>query len=530
MRMSRTMMLVAGASLVACGNQEDPTTAQNETGQVSMATVATRTSLIVGDVVEEAATTLRTLIELQTWQNFGQALDNLGAMFGPDAGSPTPSDPPMPPPNIGEGPDLVDDPLDPEAIADEVRAWLEEEILTDDNLESIQGNTAIFLLGGDDVCPAYAVCSSGCATDDPWCDTPFVDCTEEIDADCVAFVDALELRISATVIDPDGVEISVLIGPDRVAPWQVVLIPDQIISEVDLGAARDALEHALEVASQMSDEPGEMPTLPQELSGRLRGSLTVNGELRLSLDAAIIEAVHLVWDGELGNVLLDVAAADPLYTIDVDGLLGLLSLAYDLNSVDLSLPYALLTGNDIDTGDVAFHLGGFSFAVDLDDQAESLAITNIGFGDTTTSVSKDGFDLFTLDLNAASGRRFDLTLEPTTDSVILTCAPSFELELGFGLAAIADDVDGEIPSFFLDETWSIALAGNGSASVAPVSSGSGVDGGLEVVTGSLALSSTTGDAALIVPEGQCLVVRDATDPRPDESHELLRYLDVAACP
>ena len=45
-------------------------------------------------------------------------------------------------------------------------------------------------------------------------------------------------------------------------------------------------------------------------------------------------------------------------------------------------------GNASLTGDVGYHLGGLNWALDFDNQAQALAITNLGLGNSTTTFTR----------------------------------------------------------------------------------------------------------------------------------------------
>ena len=82
----------------------------------------------------------------------------------------------------------------------------------------------------------------------------------------------------------------------------------------------------------------------------------------------------------------------------------------------------------------------------------------------------------------------------------------------------------------LNETLSLSLVGTSGASVKLLEETATFGGGIQVVSGSLTIDSTAAVGPLTVPENMCLVGRSEFDPRPGESHDLLKHLDVSACP
>ncbi len=410
-----------------------------------------------------------------------------------------------------------------DAAAAEIKDFLETKIFIDANVEESGDGYAVFLIPGaalcesqqcDLVCDAYSCVESNCAP--------------VVDAACAESIDTIEVRIKATAVGSDGVDLALLIGPTKLEPVVLQLRPDSIATEVELADVMQAIERIAE----LNGEP--LTDMPSVFEGRLRVALMVHGEQDVEVEAGVVHAVHVVAAGTYGDIDIQVAAANPLWSLRADGIAQYVSFLVDAGEVNVALPYAEITGDMLSTGTFAVHIGGLSYALTLEAGATSLSITDIGFGATDSTVKLNNTTLFSGSLNADSGRTLALAVTPDTlhDSALFEVTPGLDLRLGFFLAAIAADFTTPPEAFLLDETYRIALTGAGSASILPRGEDllAGFPGGIEVVSGSLSISSTPGTGSpveVIVPEGQCLV---GVDVLPDGAHALLGHLAVSACP
>lgn len=424
----------------------------------------------------------------------------------------------------GGGPDIFGEETDMEdeaAVQADMQAWLEEHVFNEENLESSSDTEVVFLLHGNIFCEPEYNCS-------------YSSCEEEPDEECIADVDAAQIRIKASPAGEDGVDLELLVGPNKFAPILLELRANGLAGEIDLGAAKAAVLYLDDVFGSGGEDDMELPSV---LEGRLRAALTINGEQDLTLAFSVLQDVRIDMDGDYGPISIQAKAADPLASAHIQGLEGNVSLDIDANALDISLPYAEMMAPDSSEepfnpadfpGAISIHLGGASFSLDLNDKMQELKISNLGLGSSSTTIKKDSTTLFSLDLNADSGRALDLTIttDSANDSALFSVDPGLELSLKFSLNAIADDLGEDFPSFLGDETYTIALTGSGGASMMPVAGNDiGFGGGIKVVSGALSLDSTTAEA-VEVAAGMCLAGRDSA---PVGSHELLGHFYAAEC-
>jgi hypothetical protein len=527
--MHKKLLIPFLALVCACSEDE-------ESKNVSISEVNTRAGAIVGRSARNVADAFVSLSNLNTWSSISAALDNLdlafasvpsfapttGAADGGTGGEPIP-----PPPDQVEPPEPVEGDeggeMDPAEVEQGIREALEQYIFNQANLESSDETSATFRLRGEVICPVEQHCTwDACDGTDPSCwDTENV-CTEGQDQECIDGINQAEIRIIATPVGDDGIDLVLQIGPERASPLALQLRSNSITLDVDLAGAKSAVEHIASIA-------GETVDMPRVMVGKLRWSLTLNGEQDVTLAASVLEDVAIEVDGENGATSLDVLAADG-FSMRVQGLLGRLSMDLDAGAVDVSLPYIDVTPNATGSGAFSIHVGGASFSVVLDEGQQSLALTNLGLGDSSLTIAHDATTLFSLDLNPSSGRRFDLSVVPSADSALFTVTPQFDLTEAFMLASIAADFP-DIEPYFLDTTYRVTLAGEGSASVLPIPADelNGWYGGLQIVSGSLTLSAASNGSTseVLVPTGECLT---GTDTPPEGSHPVLGHFVVTACP
>jgi hypothetical protein len=146
---------------------------------------------------------------------------------------------------------------------------------------------------------------------------------------------------------------------------------------------------------------------------------------------------------------------------------------------------------------IAAVLGGLDGTFTFDGMTDTFSLSNLGLGDETTTVAHDGNTLLALDVNASSGRHFDLTVHDTTSGLELTFSPTLDVSLAFGFQHIADQV--EVPEALLNDTLRLFFDGQNPSI-------RGRDNGLEVTSGTLHLTSSKnpGDD-VTVSAGMCLL-------------------------
>jgi hypothetical protein len=473
------------------------------------------------------------------WTKIGDALEMLDEAFGGGRSGDEPGadgeradgddgpPPPGPPPGPEDPADDADE-TDIAEVASEIADFLDERVFTAEALESTDGASGTYRVDPDAVCSGPDGDGEG---------------AEEPDEECVNQVEYLQLRVRATLVGEDGVDLAILVGPDRLNPITFEIRTNEVAAVVDLGAARATLAYIADYPeAEDDDEFIEFVEMVTELRGKVRISLAAPAAAEVRATLAVLEAAHATFtrDGDAASV--DIAATNPTLQATVIGTSGAASLAVVLNiaGIDVSVPWAWLDDDSESADLLEAHLDGATLSASMSEGDSTIQFTGVGLGGETSYVKVGGTQVFGVDVNKAHGRSFDLAVTPTDASVDLTFSPAVTLELAFYLDALAAELDSKldpdeegVPEFLYDETYSASLipaAAGGNATVTPRGSDDAFEGGLEVQGATLTLDSTkaTVDPSIVATDGQCLTGDE--DGRAEELHELLRKLTVVACP
>ena len=342
--------------------------------------------------------------------------------------------------------------------------------------------------------------------------------TGTVDAECVNEVNKAEIRVRA-VIAGDGLDISLAIGPDRAEPLVLELRSNRISLVIDLAEGKQAI-------AQLAGLFGEEVELPEVMEGVMALSLVVNGERDVSIEAAVREAARIEAALPEGRISFSSAAKDPLAAVRYNGTDNEVTFSLDVGQTTLSAPWNLMEEDSLVNGGVfAMDFAGMSATTTLRADDTSLTISNIGFGDGTTTMKLDDHVLFAMDLNADLGRRYSLTIAPTANGAAsIAFDPGFDLSLKYDLRPLADAGDF-VEDFLLNETYRISFTGQ-TPTAEPFAPDASSDGGIRVTAGTLSISSTAEAAAITVNAGQCLV--ENSTPAVD-AHPVLGFLEVSDC-
>ncbi|GHG92640.1 hypothetical protein [Comamonas sp. JC664] len=471
---------VAAFAFVASGcDNEEPIDARK------VADVAATRS---AQMLKGVGASMRTTGNLSSLHGLDGALASLGAGF---EGVPLPALP------LGtEGTSLFA-PETTDAQAEQLARFLRERIFTEANVESSEGNTLLFRLKGSEVC---------------------TDGTERPDEGCVRAVDAAELRIRATSLGNDSLELELLIGPNRVEPMSLRFLPKVASFVVDLGGLKGAV-------AQLA--AGMEAFLPPVMVGQVEFKVTEAGAQHWIFSTSILDALRLEMALPEGTFAFSFARAEPLMAFEADSVANRVRVALDLNTTEVRLPY-LGTAPGLRGKDWTLSLAGLSYAFEATEDATDFSLERVGLGDAQSHLRLGDDTLFSLDLNAQSGRHFSATLTSGADGApLLKVQPEFDLVTRFYLAPLKADPSMEIPAAYEDASYRLRLSGgNGTPTLraVPANASTGFKGGLQLVTGELLLAAN--DTQVVVSQGQCLV---SATPASGETASLLAYLSAGNC-
>ncbi len=385
------------------------------------------------------------------------------------------------------------------AEADRIAKYLEERIFTQENLEESDATSGTFKLGGDDICS---------------------DGTTPADPNCVSEVDKLDLRIKAVLGDPNGVDLTFLVGPNKLAPLTVIIREDSLAVQFDLAQIKATIEF-------LSTQQGTVVTLPRVMEGVIELKLQKNGEKDITFSSSVLAAVNVEVDGANGATQFTTAIAAPLHSLRLEGAAKKATFSLNLGRTTVAQPYKNVNASGTAGNRVTYTLSGLSYDFTAQEGQQDFTVAHVGLGDATSSYTLDGQEIYTADLNQLSGRHFDLSLQKDTDGLpIVKVTPEFDLiqKFAFGLLS----ADQYVAPHAASETYRVRLSGGGQPSIKPVNKNdAGFNGGLKVVTGTLELSTNRpGEAAITVPTGSCLTEKAFED----GGHPVFGHLTVTACP
>lgn len=456
---------------------------------------------------------------------------------------------------MDQGGDAVD--LELKEGAQEAADWLKDNVFTDANIES-EGAEIVYLIPPSILCdgggePPVAVGSDGGAPmpppddewneedwdEDGWEDEGWED-EEGSDEDCEQLFTDVPIRVAVSAGAGGAHVVKVLVGNDKVNPLTLSLHPEKISLELDIKEARAAIE---DIADALGEDA---PELPETLEGKLAVALEKNADLDYTISASVTQAVHVAGSFDGATYELTVAKADPAVSVRANGNDKELTVAVDWNAVDVTVPAKWLEGgqesqdcgaiamppppegseewtpeqwdeyyqnmeypddpcgdmgNEEDqeelTGNVSAHLGGASVSITLSEAMETLTFENLGLGDTTTAILRNGQQIIGVDFNKDHGRRLDAVLSDVDDMLQIQVDPALTVHVALDFANADGLVGDEAPAWTMDEDLAVTLAGAAKPTVGLH------EDGLMVVDGTLTFSSTS-TSDLVVNSGQCV--------------------------
>jgi hypothetical protein len=353
---------------------------------------------------------------------------------------------------------------------DDIATRLENELFTDAN----------YLGGGIYKVPASAMCKETIINDDGTT-------TEQINPDCAAQLDKLQLRIRVASED-DGIRFFIQIDANHDEPLSLLVAHDRLAVTVNLDDATDAM-------IAISAIEGEPPP-NADLSGSVTASLTILEEAHAQVALSFDRAISVKYADAGVSLDSDAAtrfasAAAKVLAIELDGTAAKAKLDLGLGETT-----AHIAGDSIDPSK-DFVLGGAT--VNATYQGNTLTLDNISLGTKTTQVSVGGQVAETIDLNATAGRKLSATItaDPATGMETLAVSPKLDLQMSADHALLGDTA----PTY---DVTRVLLDGSlrGIANTDQV----------EVVSGSFSMTTSPAQYGFSASAGQCVQSTYEYDP------------------
>ena len=366
---------------------------------------------------------------------------------------------------------------------DEITNKIETELFTDAN----------YLGGGLYKVPASLVCMETIYNDDGTT-------TEQLDPTCAADLDKIQLRVRVASED-DAIRFFIQVDANHDEPLSILLAHDQLALTLDLDDATDAM-------IALSAIEGEAPP-NADLSGSVTASLKIvaaaHAQVALTFDRAIaikVADAGISLDSDAATRFTSAAAQ--VIAVELDGNAPKAKLDLGLGATTAHIP-----GDSIDPSSRDIVLGGAT--VNATYQGNTLSLDNISLGTTTTQVSVNGQVAQTIDLNATSGRKLNATItaDPATGMETLAVSPRFDLQTSVNHALL-----GEAAPVY--DVTRVLLDG----------SLRGIDGQVEVASGTFSISTSPAQYGFSASAGQCVTSSESEDPN---TFDYYTTYSVGAC-
>jgi hypothetical protein len=417
--------------------------------------------------------------------------------------------------------------------------WLQAHLFNEEHLRGDLSTATglLFCLKSDDTC----------AVENPEPGQP------AIDADCVELLTQVPVCVRVSSVIEGSYDLQLLLGQQQeMNPADLHLSAQRIATELKLGAIKTAVEKVAQVqGGQLGEE------WPKQLAGEIGLELLKKGEKAYDASVAVRQdvAVDLYDTTDARRTELRVSAAPNLFKVSVDGVGKVVKASADVAAIDLKAAAELLFGRTEEvceppadpygepvchteeehyTGRFLAQLAGLSGAVELSvgaADAETITVRDIGLGNQTSKILFDkgagAAEILAVDLNAALGRRLEMTVTKVGEKAQVSFAPGLALRVAHDLQALADQFEG-ISGWALKGVTEVELSGTQPAVLLD---GGPNDSGVKVVAGALSLSASDmigqSNVSLSAEANQC-VWEPQVETYDEEAHPFSRLV-VGAC-
>lgn len=322
-----------------------------------------------------------------------------------------------------------------------------------------------------------------------------------IDPECAQKLQDAQLRIR--VAKDDGLQFAIQVDANHDEPLLFTLRSDELAVTLDLDEATDAMV----ALAPLFGEQAPNAKLAGQITGSLKILGTAHAKLAVTFDRALSIAVA---DAGIGldseGAFRFTSAAGNILTTELDGKGEKAKLALGLGETTVHVP-----GDELDPAAMDLVLGGAT--VDASLEGSTLKLDNISLGTKTTRMSIGGQQAYAIDLNANDGRTLSATLsaDPVTGHETLTVSPRLDLQI-----AVNHDLLGEETPVY--DVTRVQL--EGTLKSWPIGNQ------IEVVSGSLALTTNPAEYGFTATAGQCVT---ATEHYDEETFRLWTQYSVGAC-
>lgn len=408
-----------------------------------------------------------------------------------------------------------------ESANDSIDDWmnvLETKVLADGNVETAAGPQVIYRMTSAVYC---APDPDDVAFDPEWAAEKQQDCADDL-AEHPIWVTVTRVLCGAE----EAVQILPEIGNAHIRPGSLLAHPH-------------AIEATLDVAQAVSyvREQGDRTEFDTDSGGSIVGTLDTNDPanrfFEMSLSSPLVfgstdndEHTRVTMDSASFRIAADSVAHQA--SADLSG--NAIAVTGALRALIEGVFQRTVAENVPRTESVLLNVPGVSAHCDYEN--ESAVCTDLGLGNTASTVQNQEDIILDAALSSSAGPRFDVTFDLDADgNMRVRPDPDAKLELGYHLQTIADKLEN-IQQFALDDVVTFGFDGDtpsarllvnddGDLALTTRTSGSEV----RVESGTFEMASEWAGQSVTVSAGQCL----SYNPSSAVAHEILRGYGGVAC-
>ncbi len=317
----------------------------------------------------------------------------------------------------------------------------------------------------------------------------------ELNASCASNIDEMRYQVRVWSPSEGNLNFRVTVGPGHHI-GNVEVHEDRVFGSVNLSEVREAVEHADTVYG--SDSASDIPST---FKGTVSTLLEKQGDDKAHMEVRVESDVSIGG----GDVQLQLASpGKPIFGATADGSADRVSTTFNLDTVEASftVDHYAFENDEYVSFDHTAHLAGLTGRMIFDGAAEQFKIRDFGFGQSTSWLDMNGERVLSLDVNPDSVRAFDMTLKSASaeDTYDASWSPEFDATIGVNFGRLATKITEE---WLMEDEFNVALTGNNPTLRAGTTENNW--GYLEVLSGSLEVSSSTPNYVRSVSEGNCLL-------------------------
>jgi len=219
---------------------------------------------------------------------------------------------------------------------------------------------------------------------------------------------------------------------------------------------------------------------------------------------------------------LQSAATDPLMALSVDANTPSIGFDLDLGPTRIEMPFNAFDPESPSTDPLVIDWQGASFSMIVDDDNESISVTNIGIGNGESLISLGAKKLLGFELNRELEHRVDVEVGHGEHGTTMTMDPGLTFDIFVDVEGV-EGFESSTPALH-GVTYSAALTG---ASPTIEIYDADFESITRVNSGALTLSSSTGESVTI-PAGQC--IGDVLDPATDSPVDGIQAIECPVPP